>query len=236
MAARNPFTARAVKSRRGGPVKPPLSRDAIVRAALDLLQREGLEGMSLRKVAAALDTGAASLYAYVDDLRALQALVLDRALAGVDTAPRGRSAWRDRLAAVLRSHFHVLVKNPGLAQLAMKAIPAGPNALRVLETLLALLEEAGVDGPTAAWAVDLMLLYVTGGAVEQSLRRDDPDPLGLLAQQIGAVTASEHPRIHAARGELVSGDGDARFEWALEVLLAGILDTPRAVRRPTRAP
>ncbi|AKV04327.1 Transcriptional regulator, TetR family [Labilithrix luteola] len=80
MGAKDPFAARDVQSRRGGPVKTPLSRELIVGTALELLKRDGVEGMGLRKVAAALDTGAASLYAYVDDSNALQALVLDRAL------------------------------------------------------------------------------------------------------------------------------------------------------------
>ena len=54
--------------------------------------------MSLRKVATALKTGPASLYAYVDDLQELQALVLDRALGGVDTRGAKRGAWRSNLA------------------------------------------------------------------------------------------------------------------------------------------
>jgi AcrR family transcriptional regulator len=79
MMARNPFEARHIESRLGGPVKQPLSRDAIVAEALRQLTSNGLEGMSLRKVAAALETGPASLYAYVEDLNELHALVLDRA-------------------------------------------------------------------------------------------------------------------------------------------------------------
>ena len=78
MVARNPFEAPDVESRRGGPVKQPLSRDAIVAEALRQITTNRLKGMSLRKVAAALDTGPATLYAYVQDLDELYALVLDR--------------------------------------------------------------------------------------------------------------------------------------------------------------
>jgi AcrR family transcriptional regulator len=236
MPDRDPFAKRTVVSRRGGPVKPPLSRDVIVRAALDLLQGEGLEGMSLRKVAAALDTGAATLYAYVDDLQELQTLVLDQALAGVKTAGRAGASWKSRLRDCLLSYFEVLVQSPGLAQLAMRTNPAGPNALRILETLLGILDEAGVDPGTASWAIDLILLWVTGGAVEQSLRRGGRDPLGFLTLVLRNVTPEQHPRIHAARDELMSGSGDARFAWALDALLAGIQQTPRTppARQPRR--
>jgi AcrR family transcriptional regulator len=238
MENRNLFQVREVTSRRGGPAKQPLSRDAIVAEALELLLREGLEGMSLRKVAQALDTGPASLYAYVENFQELQALVLDRALAGVETAVDGsRKDWRRRLTNLLGSYLEVLARRPGLAQLAMNTIAAGPNALRIIEALLGLLDEGGVDRATAAWAVDLLSLYVTAIAVEESNRRQHKtDPLGPIAQVIGAVSPREHPRVHAARDDLLSG-GPVRMTWALEVLLQGILQTPRpqSKRRP-RAP
>ncbi|HTN52416.1 MAG TPA: TetR/AcrR family transcriptional regulator C-terminal domain-containing protein, partial [Anaeromyxobacter sp.] len=224
-----------VKSRRGGPAKAPLSREVIVAAALDLLRREGLEGMSLRQVAAALDTGAATLYAYVDDLLELQTLVLDRALAGVETGGRPGAPWKARLRDVLVSYFHVLAQSPGLATLAMRTVAAGPNTLRVLEALLSLLEEAGVDPGTAAWAVDLLLLWITGSAVEQSLRQGGRDPLGFVAQVIATVGSERFPRIHAARDELISGSGFERFAWGLDVFLSGILQSPRTPARPPRA-
>src|SRR5262245_49264221 len=101
MSAHNPFERRAVVGRRGGRVKAPLSHDVIVDKALELLAEHGLEGMSLRSVAKALDTGAASLYVYVDDAQQLQALVLDRALAKVATGAARHKPWRERLNAVL---------------------------------------------------------------------------------------------------------------------------------------
>jgi AcrR family transcriptional regulator len=227
MSTRNPFEARDVTSRRGGPVKKPLSRDAIVTVALDLLTREGLEGMSLRKVAAALETGPASLYAYVDDLRELQTLVFDRALADVTIPREPLRDWRSRLASLLESYITILARSSGLAQLAMNTIAAGPNALRIIEALLCLLDEAGVDQSTAAWAADLLSLYATAIAAEQSHRKENGDPLGPLVRMLGSVSQPEFPRIHASREQLVSGQGLERFDWAIEVLLKGVLQTPR---------
>jgi AcrR family transcriptional regulator len=224
---RDPFKAREVVSRRGGPAKEPLSRDIIVRATLDLMTREGLEGLSLRKVAAALDTGPASLYVYVQDQHELHALVLDRALADVETAGKPRQSWTERLKALLESYYRVLSRSPGLAELAMNTMAAGPNALRIIEALAGLLEEGGVEQATAAWAVDLLTLYVTAIAAEQCQRRRHPDPLGLMAQVIGAVSPQQHPRIYAMREHLLSGTGSARFAWALDVLVNGVLQVAR---------
>ena len=78
MAVQNPFMGREVRSRRSSAVKALLSRERIVDEALVLLRQGGLDAMSLRAVAKRLETGPASLYAYVDSLDSLRALVLDR--------------------------------------------------------------------------------------------------------------------------------------------------------------
>lgn len=233
--SKNPFEAPEVASRRGGPVKAPLSRDAIVSEALRQLRTDGLKGMSLRKVAAALETGPASLYAYVDDLDALHALTLDRALGEVNTAPKAADGWRSGLVAVLSSYSAVLAASPGLAQLAFGVVAVGPNALRIHETLLGLLAEGGVDVATAAWAVDLLLLYVTAIVAEHATGPDPAAPDGAVARAVTRVSEAEHPRLFAARQHLLSGSAEQRFAWAIDVLLAGILVSPRAASSPQAA-
>lgn len=223
----DPFSRPEAASRRARPVKPPLSRDAIVVEALRQLRAGGLEGMSLRKVAAALDTGAASLYAYVDDLDALYALVLDRALADVETRFSARAGWRDRLIRVLESYARTLASRPGLAQLAFGRVALGPNALRIIETILSLLIEGGVARATAAWAVDLLLLYVTAIVAEHSGGTKPVPTRGAFAAALRGVSESTHPQLSAARHELLSGKPNERFRWAIESLLQGILHNPR---------
>ncbi|MFV8753144.1 TetR/AcrR family transcriptional regulator [Nannocystaceae bacterium ST9] len=229
MAVRNPFEARPVASRRGGPSKPPLSREAIVAEALRLLRTEGLAGMSLRKVATALETGPATLYAYVQDLDELHALVLDQALANVEIAG-ATGDWRERLTAVLESYGRVLSTSPGLARLAFGTVAVGPNALRITEALLTLLEEGGVDLATAAWAVDLLVLYVTAIVAEHADGLDPAEPEGAVVRAVAGASEQDHPRVHAAGALLFSGTAEERFAWAIDVILGGILQTPRAPR------
>lgn len=228
MTKRDPFKASEVTSRRGGPVKQPLSRDAIVAEALRQMTSYGLKGMSLRKVAQALDTGPASLYAYVTDLNELHALILDLALGKVNLRGRTDTSWRDQLHAVLKSYAKVLMASPGLAQLAFGTIAVGPNALRITEKLLALLEEGGVALATGAWAVDLLMLYVTAIVAERGNGINPVAPEGTVAQAISAVSQRDYPRVHAARAQLLSGTGEQRFTWALNVFLSGILQSPLA--------
>ena len=216
-------------------MKQPLSRDLIVVEALRQLKEDGLKGMSLRKVAAALDTGPASLYAYVDDLDALHALVLDRALADVDTRVSTKAGWRERVFSVLESYARTLSASPGLAQLAFGRVAVGPNALRITETLLASLAESGVSLSTAAWAVDLLILYVTAVVAEHSTGRDPVPSDGTVSRAIRGVSKAQYPWLHAAHEPMLSGTPEERFSWAVETLLRGILQNPRGATAPDQA-
>jgi len=211
-----------IVSRRNRPAKAPLSAEVIVATALGILEREGAAGLSLRRVAAALDTGAASLYVYLSNLDELHARMLDSALAAVKLPAARGVAWRTRLKQLLASYLQILCDRQGLAQLALSTIPCGPNTLRIWEKLLALLKEGGVDGVKAAWGVDLLALYVTAIAAEQSIRQGD-QALRRAKNALSAISAEEFPLLFAAKATLLSGAGEARGLWALDVIIDGIV-------------
>jgi AcrR family transcriptional regulator len=221
------------KSRRARPAKSPLSVDVILTAALDVMAREGLDGLSLRKVAAALDTGAASLYVYVDSLDELLSLMLDRAFGKVVIPPRSRGDWRERLGALLVSYLKVLSSIPGLGQLALTTVSTGPNSLRLLEVILSLLREGGVDDDRAALAVDTLTLQFAAIAAEQDAHRRHFNHIGSLASTLRAVRAEDYPNIHALLEKLFEGDPRLRIRWTIDMLVNGTLNTPR-VAAPAR--
>lgn len=226
MTPRDPFRSSHVESRRNRPAKPPLSRDAIVTEALRQVTSDDGATMSLRRIATALDTGPASLYAYVDDLSELQALVVDRALDTVTVGAAG-DPWRDRLDGLLRSYAGVLSTSPVLAQLAVQTTAVGPNALRIAEALLEILADAGVEPKTAAWAIDMLTMFMAAVAAEHAHGGDPAAPDGPVAQAIDRASAREYPRVHAARAQIMSGTGDERFTWAVDVLVHGFLSSGR---------
>jgi AcrR family transcriptional regulator len=218
---------REVVSRRARPSKAPLSQDVIVTAALDLLSQDGMAGLSLRKVAAALDTGAASLYVYVANLDELLALVLDRVLGEVERPSDPEGDWRAQLKTLLQSYFRVLIARPGLAQVALRTIPTGCNMVELTEALLALLTRGGLDLGRAAWALDLLLLHSAALAAEQDNRRyTDETALQRLKEATDSVSAATHPNIHAAGDQLYTGTRE-RYDWALDALINGVMATPR---------
>jgi AcrR family transcriptional regulator len=238
----NASTAQPV-SRRDRPAKAPLSREAIVRAAVGLLRTEGLERLTMRRLAASLDTGAGSLYVYFRNAEHLYAALLDELLGEVDLSPgHPDEPWDDRLAAVLWSYTRMLFDNPSIARMSIFTRPSGPNFLRLIETLLALLDEGGVKTGAAAWGVDLLLQYATASAAEHGTREqlDTADAESDLAIALDSVSAESYPHLHALKGVIAAGEGAERFRWAIDVLLSGIDDrrnaaVPRAYERDRSA-
>lgn len=228
MSSRAPPT-----SRRERPAKSALSREGIVAAAVDLLHREGLERVTMRRLATELDTGPASLYVYVRDTGDLHAAVLDALLGTVDLAstPAMKDAsWQDRLVEVLSSYTRVLFQHPGLARAALFTQPNGPRYLDLLERLLELLAEGGVAADRAAWVVDLLLQRATATAAEHNGRKEleQSREFNDLRSTLRGVSRATHPHIAAVAGELLSGTGPERLRWSFQVLLNGVLSTPRS--------
>jgi AcrR family transcriptional regulator len=215
-------------SRRARPAKAPLSREVIVRAGLRILDDQGLDALTMRSVGRELDTGAASLYVYVKNREDLMAAMLDEALGEVVFPGAGAGTWRERLRALVAATVEAMSRHEGLAIVALGAIPTGLNALLILDRLLALLKEGGLDDTTAAWAVDLIYLHATAAGAEQSAYDTDGtvevDHMAEADRHFAALPADRYPMITSLRRPLLSnGDRDG---WALRVLVNGILNTP----------
>jgi AcrR family transcriptional regulator len=216
-------------SRRERPAKPALTRDGIVLAALAIMRAEGLEKVTMRRVAQQLDTGAASLYVYVRNTADLHAAMLDEILAEVDLSPAATAGpWRQRLADVLTSYSLVLFANPALARSALVSRPSGPNYLNLIECLLTLLMAGDVPDGQAAWGVDLLMLYATSIAAEhgtRSSRAEADAEEGAIEAAIRGADPGRHPQIARLADALLSGRD--RLAWGFQAVIAGIAATPR---------
>ncbi|WP_020662169.1 TetR/AcrR family transcriptional regulator [Amycolatopsis benzoatilytica] len=214
-------------NRRERPAKPALSREGIVATALAIVRDEGTERITMRRLAKELDTGPASLYVYIRDTDELHAAVLDELLGQVAAPATG--PWRSRLWTVISTYRDILYAYPGLARVALVTPLTGPNYLKTVDTVLGLLAEAGIPAAQAAWTVDLLLLVATASAVEHGTRATSPtadQAHDTLAETVRSISPRTHPHIAAAGENLLSGDGDARSQWAIDTLLNGARTTP----------
>jgi AcrR family transcriptional regulator len=219
------------------PAKAPLTRDAIVDAALELLDADGLDGVSMRRVAQKLDTGPASLYQHVGNKDELLELVLDRVTAAVEVPPPGAGAdgWQEPLKELMRRQRRVLGEHQDLAYIMLGRVPTGPNTLAGAEGMLRILHEGGISDRLAAQAVDMLALFVASVTYEDALRRKligTVEEADVYVQQVAsylrALPGDRFPRLNALATILTTFDADgedeesAGFEFSLDVIVRGI--------------
>ncbi|MGB8600925.1 MAG: TetR/AcrR family transcriptional regulator [Rhizomicrobium sp.] len=209
-------------SRRSRPAKTPLSRDVIVAAGLNILKADGFAGLTLRRIATALDTGPASLYVYFQNFDDLRSAMLEQALSVIPDPP-ATGLWRDRLKSILVAYSDLLIATPGLAQLALAAIPIGPRTLHLCEITLSLMNEGGVPDAVAAWGLDLLMLYVTAAAAETTLKVEPDRGISRVSAAMGGLSPVEFPNIHAQMVPMISGTSAERSAWSINVIIDGLI-------------
>ena len=217
------------RSTRDRPAKAPLSEDAVIEAALAILKSDGLEAVTMRRVAAALDTGAASLYVYVSGREGLFQAMLDRVTATIELEAPDRSRWRAQLHSLLQRMHQALVAHPGIAAMTLADSPTTDAVLRLTENLLGILLAGGLDPQCAAWACDIFVLLVTAAAREDDVRRargrsdDRPKQVDDLYKTFAGLPPDRFPLIAAHAAQMVAGDGDERFRFAIDVVIDGVV-------------
>jgi len=220
------------RSRRDRPAKPPLSRAAIVETALQLVQQDGLDAVTLRNVAQRLDTGPASLYVYVTNRDDLLERMLDRALSEVPVAAVDPGHWQQQLTGLFTATLDALCRYPGLAQVALGSIPAWPSALAITENALALMRAGRIPDQAAAWAADALYLLTVATAVEHGIeRRRAPtaphhkspaaDYTGAVRELYAALPPDRYPAITSMAPTLTQGDDAQRFAFAVNAIING---------------
>jgi AcrR family transcriptional regulator len=217
------------RSTRDRPAKSPLSEEVIVDAALEILRAEGLDAVTMRRVASELDTGPASLYVYIRGRDKLREAMLDRVSSTIPLQTPDPSRWREQVLEQLTRLLHALEAHPGIAQVAVANIPTTERAMVFAENLLAMLLAGGVDSRDAAWACDILPLIVTATAIEtathQAMGRTAESEQAIiadLARTFAEMPPDRYPLLTAHAAEMTSGDGDQRFAFAIETFLDGL--------------
>ncbi|SHG19183.1 transcriptional regulator, TetR family [Jatrophihabitans endophyticus] len=208
-----------------------LGLDAIVDVALRLVDREGIDAVSMRRVAAEFDTGPASLYAYVANKEELLHHVLDRVID--EMAVPESDDWQELLRGYWHAARDTYARHNDVARLSFAHIPGGAKFLDLGERLLGAMIEGGVPVKVASWALDIMALYVAADVFEGWLFRQRYGD-GLSEEEIGAefvekltrqfaqITPAAYPYLTANREVMMSGSGDERFAFGLDMLIAGV--------------
>jgi AcrR family transcriptional regulator len=191
-----------------------LTRQAVLEAAVRLVDREGMTALSMRRLGAELGVEAMTLYHHVPNKSALLDGMIEQIVAEAVPPEFGAATWREDLRAYAHALMAALAAHPHAVPLLLSRPALTPRNLRTLEAVVRMLHEAGFALPRTLDILYSLTSFVVGQAAAQagsidgagSLASLDPDAYPLLV------------RAAAAAGE---DAGAARFEYALDALLSG---------------
>jgi AcrR family transcriptional regulator len=192
--------------------RPRLTRDAVLAAALPVIDEAGLDACTMRAVAAELGVEAMSLYWHVPGKEALLDGVVERVLAEVSEQREETDDWRGSLAGFAHTFRDVVLRHPNtVSLLASRPLGAYAAAGRMAEQGIARLEAAGFDRATAIRASRSVARYVVGFTLAEAARPLGPAPAGTTSAALDELLA-----------QVANDDPGELFGFGLEVMLDGL--------------
>ncbi|MEV6015116.1 MULTISPECIES: TetR/AcrR family transcriptional regulator [unclassified Streptomyces] len=222
---------------RVAPAREPLSRERIVEAAFVVLDRSGLDKLSMRQVAAELDVAVSALYAYVRSKDDLLELMYTRLFASFTLPEPDPERWREQVREYARSWRRRLLSHRDMARISMAHVPFTAELLPYVEALLAIFRTAGLPDRIAAEAGDLISTYIDGFVLEEGMWQDraaQQSGGGSLARPdwremademqnyFASLPEEDFPHLRALSGSMVTESSDERFDIGLEIILRGL--------------
>ena len=222
---------RAAK-RDAGSADGKVTRELMLATALELIDRDGVEALSMRRLAAALGRDPMILYRHASGKAALLDGVVETVLAQLHVDPADPD-WNGQLRAVARGYRSLALAHPNVVPLLVTRPLATPLALRPhgtlrpLEDLLALLTSAGFSGPDALHIYRAFFGFLNGHLLNelQELVENPDETDDLLRLGLHRLPLGEFPLLRSLARALAAYDGATELESGLDILLTGLAAT-----------
>ncbi|HEY2442741.1 MAG TPA: TetR/AcrR family transcriptional regulator [Streptosporangiaceae bacterium] len=210
--------------------KTPLTREAVVDAALRVMDAEGIDGLSMRRVGEELGTGAASIYWHVRNKGELLQLIFERVVEEIRLPEPDPARWQEQLREHALGIRKVLNSHRDVARLSLGRIPSGPALAVLAEWLFTLLRPVGIPDQVIAYLGDFMALYAGAYAFEESLGPStltggnmSPEQFfSMLKGYLLSLPEERFPHTRSAVDALFSGGPDERYEFGIDLILRGL--------------
>ncbi|RJU00358.1 TetR family transcriptional regulator [Arthrobacter frigidicola] len=227
----------------GGKRRSPLSRTTVLRAALELVDTDGLEALSMRRLGQRLDRDPMALYRYAANrdalLDGLTELLLDQWV--IAAAGDADTAWQDQLRRAAHRFRALVLKHPHVVPLLVTRPLSTPlglrplGALRPLEQLLAVFTRAGFGPSGALHAYRAYYGFLIGHVInelEEFVVNADEDDAGLRLG-LDRLPESDFPHLRSLASQLLDYDGEAELDQGITIVLQGL---QAQLESPARAP
>jgi AcrR family transcriptional regulator len=200
-----------------------LTSEDIAATALELVDRDGLEALSMRRLADELGVGTMTLYGYFRSKSELLDALMDVSVsfAGAEL-PGDAEPWRDRVTALARTMRDWLESHPALVQIRLQQTMTRPSQFAVTERAMQALLDAGLDRTEAARAFRILFTYVFGYVAFSPSASADA-ARGQVRAAMAALPPEEYPVLSSMPDEAAAAAaGDEQFDYGLELILDGI--------------
>jgi len=217
----------AKQSDPGTEPRTPLSKERVLRAAINLADKGGIESLSMRKLGQELGVEAMSLYNHVRNKDDVLDGIADVVVSEIDLRPNAAD-WKTSLRQRVISARTVLLRHPWAPRVIQSRTSPTPAMLRYLESVIGILREGGFSVDLAHHAMHVMGSRVLGFTQElfDDSRELGPDPqmAAILARELGDKYPyiTEMAMAVSHDGGLGGCDDDVEFEFALDLILGGL--------------
>jgi TetR/AcrR family transcriptional regulator, tetracycline repressor protein len=201
-----------------------LSRESVLIAARRIADIEGVNRLTMRRLANELGVMPNALYSYFPHKEALLDALIDDLLGDIDSGDPDEGDWRDGLMKVMDSSRRLLLAHPQLVSVFLARPGLGPNAIRLGEITFTLLRRGGLDGDRAVEAFRILLIYSLGFAAFQAprLNADSPERTQRVESTFANLAEDTYPEMHRLASHLAAPTTDRHFHTGLRWLLDGV--------------
>jgi AcrR family transcriptional regulator len=215
-----------------GPGRPPLGLGRVIDVAIEILDTEGADALSMRTLAARLGSSTATLYRHVNSKDEILVHITERILGEIHLDEASSDTWQLACRAGARALYATLTKHPNTIPLFAKQVPAGPNALDARERGIAVLLAAGFPPTLAARGYTALAHFVIGSASQQPVDQTaDPERAGRLRAYYRSLDSRSYPATTTVADVLPGATIDEEFEFGLNLLIDGLESALRATTR-----
>jgi len=209
-------------ARADNPNPPPLTLVAVVDEATALIEDEGFDALTMRRLAKRLGVGPMTLYGQISSREELLGAIADRYFEDIEVPATDGLAWQEVLTVVFRAVHRSLLAHSALSKILAVQHIDGIAFYRHVEVVLEALDATGLDEREAVRCVDALTSYAMGFTQRKAeIRRRATVPEERL-RRIRQLPAEEFPRVLRVAGPLVTWDVEDHFDHGLGLLIAGV--------------
>ncbi|GAB4289467.1 MAG: hypothetical protein Kow0067_15430 [Coriobacteriia bacterium] len=200
-----------------------LNRDILIAAALDVVDRDGLDALSMRRLGAELGVDPMAAYRHIPNKDALLDGIVEAVVSQADLTDDPALSWQERLGRLVRAYVEALMAHPNALPVIAERPWRTPGALRVLERALDVMTKAGASPHDALVAINAVGFFTSGLALAIAAQNRAPGVAEQHADTLSSLPAEQYPAIHELlrSGQTTSGPDDI-VEFAVTAVVAEV--------------